>query len=87
MMGRMKRFALLLLLMSSFTCANADPASDATAHHRDFQSEAEGIVIAALALTKSLERPVLLYHPAGRRCYSPSCFFTSSTVNPPTGRS
>jgi hypothetical protein len=36
----------------------ADPASDATAHHRDFQSEAEGIAIAAVALTNSLERPV-----------------------------
>jgi hypothetical protein len=35
----------------------AAPASDATAHHRDFQSEAEGIAIAAVALTNSLERP------------------------------
>ena len=49
MMVRMKRFALLLLSMSAFTNAKADPAVDATGHHRDFQTEAEGIAIAAVA--------------------------------------
>lgn len=49
MMVHMKRFALLLLSMSAFTIAKADPAAEATTHHRDFQTEAEGIAIAAVA--------------------------------------
>lgn len=49
MMVHVKRFALLLLSMSAFTIAKADPAAEATTHHRDFQTEAEGIAIAAVA--------------------------------------
>jgi CubicO group peptidase (beta-lactamase class C family) len=44
----MKRIFLLLLSLSILPTAGADPAAEAAEHHRDLQSEGEGIAIAVV---------------------------------------
>lgn len=49
MIGRMRRCVLLLICLSLPRDSHSDPVAEAKEHHRDFQTEGEGIAIVEIA--------------------------------------